>query len=154
MESLLLHAATMSNCAIRWSDRKSTRLNSSHLVISYAVFCLKKKKPHRRARRETGHARGRRGGLAGGIAHPRESRVPQEPLQSPEGREPRGGLAAPTVRPPRTTRGTRLACGESPGECRGGGDRRNPAIGGGPASVPLRGPSDKDRCDRSGRTQL
>src|SRR2546426_11387580 len=31
----------------RWqgrSDRKSTRLNSSHLVISYAVFCLKKKK--------------------------------------------------------------------------------------------------------------
>src|SRR5258705_4788298 len=28
-------------------DRKSTRLNSSHLGISYAVFCLKKKKPHR-----------------------------------------------------------------------------------------------------------
>src|SRR5256885_7005661 len=27
-------------------DRKSTRLNSSHLVISYAVFCLKKKKQH------------------------------------------------------------------------------------------------------------
>src|SRR5256885_911402 len=27
-----------------WGDRKSTRLNSSHLVISYAVFCLKKKK--------------------------------------------------------------------------------------------------------------
>src|SRR2546426_8056731 len=27
-------------------DRKSTRLNSSHLVISYAVFCLKKKKNH------------------------------------------------------------------------------------------------------------
>src|SRR5256885_12661973 len=27
-----------------WKDRKSTRLNSSHLVISYAVFCLKKKK--------------------------------------------------------------------------------------------------------------
>src|ERR1022692_754497 len=35
-------------CAL---DRKSTRLNSSHLVISYAVFCLKKKRtvedPHR-----------------------------------------------------------------------------------------------------------
>src|SRR5256885_10899700 len=41
-------------CCIRWTprrcpssrsrDRKSTRLNSSHLVISYAVFCLKKKK--------------------------------------------------------------------------------------------------------------
>src|SRR5256885_10996866 len=28
-------------------DRKSTRLNSSHLVISYAVFCLKKKTPRR-----------------------------------------------------------------------------------------------------------
>src|SRR5436853_5593388 len=27
-------------------DRKSTRLNSSHLGISYAVFCLKKKKTH------------------------------------------------------------------------------------------------------------
>src|SRR5689334_23919808 len=27
-------------------DRKSTRLNSSHSSISYAVFCLKKKKPH------------------------------------------------------------------------------------------------------------
>src|SRR2546426_7549124 len=27
------------------ADRKSTRLNSSHLVISYAVFCLKKKIP-------------------------------------------------------------------------------------------------------------
>src|SRR5256885_10780076 len=27
-----------------YKDRKSTRLNSSHLVISYAVFCLKKKK--------------------------------------------------------------------------------------------------------------
>src|SRR5256885_9650593 len=35
-------------------DRKSTRLNSSHLVISYAVFCLKKKK---RAYRQTGNAR-------------------------------------------------------------------------------------------------
>src|SRR5690606_40669726 len=28
----------------RWEDRKSTRLNSSHVKISYAVFCLKKKK--------------------------------------------------------------------------------------------------------------
>src|SRR5256885_2744368 len=31
----------------RHRDRKSTRLNSSHLVISYAVFCLKKKKDER-----------------------------------------------------------------------------------------------------------
>src|SRR3989454_1683624 len=29
---------------VQVGDRKSTRLNSSHLVISYAVFCLKKKK--------------------------------------------------------------------------------------------------------------
>src|SRR5256884_1167771 len=32
-------------------DRKSTRLNSSHGYISYAVFCLKKKKLHRAQRR-------------------------------------------------------------------------------------------------------
>src|SRR2546426_7272113 len=31
-------------------DRKSTRLNSSHLVISYAVFCLKKKKKKKKIR--------------------------------------------------------------------------------------------------------
>src|SRR2546426_6110587 len=31
-------------------DRKSTRLNSSHLVISYAVFCLKKKKQRQSAK--------------------------------------------------------------------------------------------------------
>src|SRR5437660_9042403 len=30
----------------RRADRKSTRLNSSHVAISYAVFCLKKKKKH------------------------------------------------------------------------------------------------------------
>src|SRR2546426_9399475 len=34
----------------RGADRKSTRLNSSHLVISYAVFCLKKKKAKRKTR--------------------------------------------------------------------------------------------------------
>src|SRR5260221_14463022 len=33
------------------TDRKSTRLNSSHTVISYAVFCLKKKKTPPRLRR-------------------------------------------------------------------------------------------------------
>src|SRR5438132_7409027 len=32
--------------AVDATDRKSTRLNSSHTVISYAVFCLKKKKKH------------------------------------------------------------------------------------------------------------
>src|SRR5437667_6784973 len=30
---------------VAMKDRKSTRLNSSHITISYAVFCLKKKKP-------------------------------------------------------------------------------------------------------------
>src|SRR2546426_3847827 len=38
------HQATIVVCAAVRRDRKSTRLNSSHLVISYAVFCLKKKK--------------------------------------------------------------------------------------------------------------
>src|SRR5258708_26413176 len=31
------------SCGTRLTDRKSTRLNSSHQIISYAVFCLKKK---------------------------------------------------------------------------------------------------------------
>src|SRR6202790_5765932 len=35
------------------TDRKSTRLNSSHYNISYAVFCLKKKKKHRTRRKES-----------------------------------------------------------------------------------------------------
>src|SRR2546426_8314916 len=43
-----LHAVTQPLHSMQRSashrDRKSTRLNSSHLVISYAVFCLKKKK--------------------------------------------------------------------------------------------------------------
>src|SRR2546426_8162233 len=38
-----LVAASVADAGIQ-GDRKSTRLNSSHLVISYAVFCLKKKK--------------------------------------------------------------------------------------------------------------
>src|SRR5690349_22874447 len=38
-------------------DRKSTRLNSSHVEISYAVFCLKKKKNHTNNRRPYGDRR-------------------------------------------------------------------------------------------------
>src|SRR5688500_19123936 len=34
-------AGTLGIEIVGWGDRKSTRLNSSHLVISYAVFCLK-----------------------------------------------------------------------------------------------------------------
>src|ERR1039458_9971463 len=46
-------------------DRKSTRLNSSHLGISYAVFCLKKKTAiMTRVKVTTGHGAGRRSGLA------------------------------------------------------------------------------------------
>src|SRR2546429_7038552 len=40
-------ADTRGSAATGESDRKSTRLNSSHGYISYAVFCLKKKKSHR-----------------------------------------------------------------------------------------------------------
>src|SRR2546426_3466258 len=39
-----LRASQVATNAPSTKDRKSTRLNSSHLVISYAVFCLKKKK--------------------------------------------------------------------------------------------------------------
>src|SRR5256885_10582035 len=41
-----LFVARWSPRAMTGEDRKSTRLNSSHLVISYAVFCLKKKKDY------------------------------------------------------------------------------------------------------------
>src|SRR5256885_6125428 len=40
---LLRHRLSRQLSALHGADRKSTRLNSSHLVISYAVFCLKKK---------------------------------------------------------------------------------------------------------------
>src|SRR5258708_14131650 len=39
------------------SDRKSTRLNSSHQIISYAVFCLKKKKKASNSKQVNKHAR-------------------------------------------------------------------------------------------------
>src|SRR3712207_8134628 len=43
--SVELHnIATLNNAKVDLKDRKSTRLNSSHANISYAVFCLKKKK--------------------------------------------------------------------------------------------------------------
>src|SRR5690625_5780634 len=42
---LARHVAAAGHSTDRpWLDRKSTRLNSSHVAISYAVFCLKKKK--------------------------------------------------------------------------------------------------------------
>src|SRR5258708_34987703 len=41
-------SATVAAEATAFTDRKSTRLNSSHQIISYAVFCLKKKKTKQR----------------------------------------------------------------------------------------------------------
>src|SRR5437762_6831519 len=42
----LIFSCTSSRCHLSLGDRKSTRLNSSHRCISYAVFCLKKKFQH------------------------------------------------------------------------------------------------------------
>src|SRR5258708_14653746 len=41
---LLSQVSAFNQNCMRTKDRKSTRLNSSHQIISYAVFCLKKKK--------------------------------------------------------------------------------------------------------------
>src|SRR5437660_2763368 len=43
------------NLAERFLDRKSTRLNSSHVAISYAVFCLKKKKERKKRQKYNDH---------------------------------------------------------------------------------------------------
>src|SRR5439155_15375954 len=43
-QASLNHRRSSATCGSRTLDRKSTRLNSSHVAISYAVFCLKKKK--------------------------------------------------------------------------------------------------------------
>src|SRR5437764_2900712 len=78
-------------------DRKSTRLNSSHRCISYAVFCLKKKKPTHNASggscvaptHQVGHC------LRGGAEVPRE-----QPLRSSRDaclEVPAGGPARGTV---------------------------------------------------------
>src|SRR5438034_5332808 len=63
LRELGAHAGGLRLCGER-RDRKSTRLNSSHTVISYAVFCLKKKKKQEqrdidvRTRRSQRNARG------------------------------------------------------------------------------------------------
>src|SRR5438270_9548417 len=43
-QDVLIRFERMRGREVLWLDRKSTRLNSSHSQISYAVFCLKKKK--------------------------------------------------------------------------------------------------------------
>src|SRR5258708_19267132 len=45
-KELCLDISLVADFQLRSLDRKSTRLNSSHQIISYAVFCLKKKKHH------------------------------------------------------------------------------------------------------------
>src|SRR5690625_6199583 len=51
--ALYPHMDVYNNMAfgLKLRDRKSTRLNSSHVAISYAVFCLKKKPPENAERR-------------------------------------------------------------------------------------------------------
>src|SRR5437899_4657936 len=80
--------STTRSCSLIITDRKSTRLNSSHLGISYAVFCLKKKTHHRQqANRypEAGIAR-RNPGVPGG-----DDRAPQ--VQEGTSHAPRGTRA-------------------------------------------------------------
>src|SRR5688572_31312323 len=50
VRDLLTHAGS-EEVTVHGVDRKSTRLNSSHSQISYAVFCLKKKKKHKAQKR-------------------------------------------------------------------------------------------------------
>src|SRR3989442_3254572 len=50
LRPLLQHVQTPTLVLAAARDRKSTRLNSSHVRISYAVFCLKKKRSSRRKR--------------------------------------------------------------------------------------------------------
>src|SRR5437899_9342338 len=47
---LLAEKGEFTDAIKHYEDRKSTRLNSSHLGISYAVFCLKKKKKNKKIR--------------------------------------------------------------------------------------------------------
>src|SRR3954463_10019359 len=66
------------------SDRKSTRLNSSHTIISYAVFCLKKKKkrPEHGSRRTRGSRTAVTRGAPAGAPRPRAPPVLFRPLRA------------------------------------------------------------------------
>src|SRR5438874_5111358 len=52
------------------TDRKSTRLNSSHVEISYAVFCLKKKKRSSRCYHRNDHTQGKDPEVSHACLHP------------------------------------------------------------------------------------
>src|ERR1039458_5343982 len=72
---------------MRGRDRKSTRLNSSHLGISYAVFCLKKKKRTQRRRTDNQSSpetvANHRKGTTRGRERPRGVSVPHQPVARP-----------------------------------------------------------------------
>src|SRR5258708_8578674 len=51
-----IRAVRVGHARLREADRKSTRLNSSHQIISYAVFCLKKKKKHNKQTQDQAQA--------------------------------------------------------------------------------------------------
>src|SRR3712207_8006690 len=84
----VLVSGLAAHAVLRHADRKSTRLNSSHANISYAVFCLKKKNNARRS------------------AQP--NRLPSRPLSHPEvsgnKHTPLNALAAPSHPPTWTLR--------------------------------------------------
>src|ERR1022692_3517448 len=88
-----------------WRDRKSTRLNSSHLVISYAVFCLKKKTRLSRIERAAA-SRGRRFHLTAAQRCDGRSRIrsgkERRPCRRCEGGE-RSFFFLMIRRPPRST---------------------------------------------------
>src|SRR5256885_3423889 len=77
-------------------DRKSTRLNSSHLVISYAVFCLKKKNQRISVR------------CCGPTSDPPASPHPTKHLEVPQGPEQRSMQSSVTSQP--SPRRLRTAC--------------------------------------------
>src|SRR2546429_425263 len=102
-----------------WTDRKSTRLNSSHGYISYAVFCLKKKKPEPWA------------AAAPGGRHPAGGRGRARPVRQGQGRDDRPAERRdPVRRGGRHRQGTAADRGVGGGgDGRGEGQRRHPAAG-------------------------
>src|SRR5437660_4250146 len=91
-QRLLLHLVRLGRPG---RDRKSTRLNSSHVAISYAVFCLKKKTDRPRPSAAPLRVSLARGGC------PRRGAVPRGSLELPRARrERRRGACAPASRLP------------------------------------------------------
>src|SRR5947199_6485854 len=64
-------------------DRKSTRLNSSHLGISYAVFCLKKKKDDGQSRHRRTSESGRRARVRHDVSEAATTTAPIDTKQYP-----------------------------------------------------------------------